>query len=108
MRLNLLSKTAALATVLLATPSVSKAEGKTTVFEISEIQLRVSETGVMVGDDVVLTMDSNERVISGGVMYSLTMTTAVGVQVRSGSSGEAFVAMFSYSFFEEKEAERDK
>ncbi|NBT30293.1 MAG: hypothetical protein EBT18_12605, partial [Gammaproteobacteria bacterium] len=91
MRLNLLSKTAALAAVLLATPSVSKAEGKTTVFEISEIQLRVSETGVMVGDDVVLTMDSNERVISGGVMYSLSMTTAVGVQVRSGSSGESVV-----------------
>jgi len=108
MRLNLLSKTAALAAVLLATPSVSKAEGKTTVFEISEIQLRVSETGVMVGDDVVLTMDSNERVISGGVMYSLSMTTAVGVQVRSGSSGESVVAMFSYSFFEEKEAERSK
>ena len=55
-----------------------------------------------------MTMDANERVISGGVMYSLSMTTAVGVQVRSGSSGESVVAMFSYSFFEEKEAERDK
>ena len=42
MRLNLLSKVVVLAVVLLATTGVSKAEGKTTVFEISEIQLRVS------------------------------------------------------------------
>ena len=108
MRLNLLSKVVVLAVVLLATTGVSKAEGKTTAFEISEIRLRVTETGVTVGDNIVMTMDANERVISGGVMYSLSMTTAVGVQVRSGSSGESVVAMFSYSFFEEKEIERGK
>ena len=56
MRLNLLSKVAVLAVVLLATTGVSKAEGKITVFEISEIQLRVTETGVTVGDNSETTL----------------------------------------------------